>query len=548
MWPVMAWGLACGGLLQRCNGLQPDRLGGGDLNSAELQRDSLALLDDWSVKDTAGLRATLQGLFAGGDRAKLFVQAQRHDQFLAAHGHDNEFAKEGFQQTWLAKHRHQVGARSLLAWDAGRAAAMVSWGYATRLIGEIEAWHYLIAIARATQPHYASWYEFGEHYWLGYEWWSQEPAHQKQTPALELCTEEGSPWRTVPWSAPLDIPGFSVGIVFQYAPLPAAPRPTRGAAEAALNRPPAERFRAARAHESDGAFYVRDSSGQITWEDGHDLDLLPSQWADDWGPIGGPSASAIQTCQAHHMTFREYGSRPNELEGALRQLGYRSVGQYFRTQWTVGKYYGQPGQDWTLQTRLLEGPAWNQGAMNAFVNQQASQHAAAFASNPGLLAPIHGATFELYAEVSARAAELSEPAFSALLAKHGVDVANWRAADRGWTERIQRDSSGALANKLTELLGKYRPANALDPASVSFDKYCEISGAIGAWSELGVDSNAEIEKVFGMTMLDYGNVATHWSNQMMADVSLMTVYGEKLTQYQERYQAARPSAAAGVRF
>ena len=63
-------------------------------------------------------------------------------------------------------------------------------------------------------------------------------------------------------------------------------------------------------------------------------------------------------------------------------------------------------------------------------------------------------------------------------------------------------------------------AAAFNPATVSFDTYCEIMGAQAAWSAQGKDVSAMLKQVFNMTALDYSNVAQYWSPKMMTDMSL----------------------------
>ena len=77
----------------------------------------------------------------------------------------------------------------------------------------------------------------------------------------------------------------------------------------------------------------------------------------------------------------------------------------------------------------------------------------------------------------------------------------------------------------------------VDPASVSFEQFCEIMGAQNAWSMQGKDVNAMLKKVFNMSALDWSNVSSYWSTKMMSDMNLAMNMANLMTVAQNKYMA-----------
>ena len=70
---------------------------------------------------------------------------------------------------------------------------------------------------------------------------------------------------------------------------------------------------------------------------------------------------------------------------------------------------------------------------------------------------------------------------------------------------------------------------------MSFEKFCEIGGAMAAWSKTGKDVNAMLTKHFGMSAMDYSNVSMYFMQKMMADVSLLEKQAQLAAQYEQKY-------------
>ena len=73
------------------------------------------------------------------------------------------------------------------------------------------------------------------------------------------------------------------------------------------------------------------------------------------------------------------------------------------------------------------------------------------------------------------------------------------------------------------------------PEPVPFEKYCELSGAMAAWSKLGKDVGAMMNEKFRMSAAEFSNVSGYWMRRAMLDPSLLDRQ-QKLTQvYEELY-------------
>ena len=88
-----------------------------------------------------------------------------------------------------------------------------------------------------------------------------------------------------------------------------------------------------------------------------------------------------------------------------------------------------------------------------------------------------------------------------------------------------------MDNMASGQMGLQGPSAASEP--MGFEKYCEIAGAMQAWSKQGKDISAGLHKHFQMTAMDYSNVSMYWSQKMMADLSMF----ERQTQIANHFEA-----------
>lgn len=315
---------------------------------------------------------------------------------------------------------------------------------------------------------------------------------------------------------------------------------------------------------ADGADLVEDD-GEVQWVDRQPNDLPADQWRDDWGPLRGQGQELVNDFVYHDMVFDQTrAGDPNGAEQRLLGFGYASVGQFFRVRATVLKHFGE-NHGPLLSQRIYGGQTFTTAALKASQRMQQDKGAAVLAGNPSLLEPIEGVSLEVYAMLTAKVSTLSEAEFQQLLAQHGLDLPRWLKANSGWTERMQNDTTATVATKFSEAFmaagaGAYGAAAQAAAATgfdgsaaagaepMPFERYCELAGAMAAWSTIGVDVNSAMQQKFGVSALDYANISSWWFTKMMADMTLMNTYNQKMEYYQKQYAGQQPNVTGGISF
>jgi hypothetical protein len=236
---------------------------------------------------------------------------------------------------------------------------------------------------------------------------------------------------------------------------------------------------------------------------------------------------------------------PQQFRSLLARFGYADNLQYERVRATFRKYMNP--MDQRVQ----------QAQVNARNRATQEQMALKAQQSGDLLSPIEGVSMEQYAALVAwQASGMATAEFNQLLAKHGLDPAKFDRVSTAWTDRMRRDTSGAVGNAYAKAfsgagagqygaqgqagsaaMGGIAPPPGIDPASVSFEMFCEIMGAQTAWSTQGKDVNAMLKKVFNMSALDWSNVSSYWTTKMMSDMNLVMNMTNLMTAAQNKYMA-----------
>jgi hypothetical protein len=275
------------------------------------------------------------------------------------------------------------------------------------------------------------------------------------------------------------------------------------------------------------------------------------QNVDEWGPVGHPqqNPNALEDNFVHEQLLNEAMREPERHASLLKALGYQSAAHRAHVHHTFRRHYDG----------FLSSPQGQQlitkAAMRAM--NERMKYAGAEAAAGGLLDPIEGVSIAVYASLQSKQASASVDEFTSLLAQHQMDRAKWDRVAKGWLDRMQRDTSGAIAteyakhfstggqfgvmgaaaieNMSSGQMGLKGPDAGAEP--ISFEKYCEISGAMAAWSKQGKDISAGLDKYFKMTAMDFSNVSMYWSQKMMADMSMFETQTRMTEQYEKKYLA-----------
>lgn len=265
---------------------------------------------------------------------------------------------------------------------------------------------------------------------------------------------------------------------------------------------------------------------------------------EDWGPL---HPNQLEDDFMHDCLLRGAMDDPAKYQKILQQLGYRDATHRAVVHKTFMRRYEQ-------YLTSAEGQALvTRAAMRAMTEQTKFAVAAAGAS--GLLDPIEGVSLQVYANVQAKQANMQPAAFQQLLAQHQMDQAKWERVQKGWIDKMSKDTTGAIATEYSKAFmsagqGQFgaagaaaaqamgaggAPSAAAEP--LSFEKYAEISGAMAAWSKQGKDISAGLDKHFKMTAQDFSNVSMYWSQKMMQDLSSFDRLSDLTKRYEQQYMA-----------
>lgn len=212
---VMQWGLACAGVLTQMHEADHRWLG-GRAPSADATAECAKILSSWwGVTSAAELAETLDWLRDDGHRAAWDELAEELRDFgldpddAPDDDDDEEEAAQWRQKQLVAAWAPRIGARSLIAWDAGRLVSVVGWAFHARLIDPASAWAEILGAARKLQSTHASWSEVGQLYALGKQFWRGGADPELDRAVHALLSSPTSPWVQLPWNVSLVLPGVS---------------------------------------------------------------------------------------------------------------------------------------------------------------------------------------------------------------------------------------------------------------------------------------------------------------------------------------------------
>ncbi len=295
----------------------------------------------------------------------------------------------------------------------------------------------------------------------------------------------------------------------------------------------------------------------------------PTDWQfyyrmpDNWGGI---EWSNVDEFMFRYLSI-EQAQQLGTVDQYLSRFGYSGLPEWTHVVCTFFRHHfgaqGQiPADDVNID--MYSNPQWAQAATNASMRQIQDAQQQALAGDPTLNAPFEGVTIEQWAAVAARMAMVGNDAnaMARLLAEYQMDRAKYDRVAAEFMARMQRDMTGAIStiygNAFMEAQssqGMWGPQSGGTPGGadggaggepISFERYCEISGAMSAWAEQGGDVNGMLTQVFGLTTMQWVNVGGYWSQKMMTDMDLMGRMGDLTEQYKQKYSAGDPDADLDV--
>ena len=305
------------------------------------------------------------------------------------------------------------------------------------------------------------------------------------------------------------------------------------------------------------AFYEEMNLNDV-WRNAHGMQgvreqvSVPAHLAhvDEWGPLNPHQLpNALEENWVHEQLLMEALREPPRHASLLQTLGYRDATHRAMVHGTFRRHYegymiSPEGQQ--LVTRA---------AMRAM--NERMKYMTAGAAAGGVLDPVEGVAIATYANLQAKQASVSQDQFISLLAQNEMDMPKWERVAKGWLDRMTRDTTGVVAteyakgfsgqgqygsmgaaavdNMASGQMGLQGPAAA--QGEVPFEKYCEIAGAMNAWTKQGKDISAGLHKHFQMTAMDYSNISMYWSQKMMANLSMFDQQTQMAAHYERQYLA-----------
>jgi hypothetical protein len=304
------------------------------------------------------------------------------------------------------------------------------------------------------------------------------------------------------------------------------------------------------------AFYEEMNLNDV-WRNAHGMQGVAEQMSvpahlqnvDEWGPLNPhQNPNALEDNYVHEQLLNEAVREPERHTSLLQALGYRDAMQRAMVHGTFRRHYesfltSEQGQALVMKAAMR--------AMNERMKYMTAAGAAG-----GLLDPIEGVSVAIYGNLQVKQASVSVDEFNALLAQHQMDRPKWDRVAKGWLDRMTRDTTGVVATEYAKAFagqGQYGSMGAaaadnmasgqmglVGPSTaaaepMSFEKYCEIGGAMQAWSKQGKDISAGLHKYFQMTAMDYSNVSMYWSQKMMADLSMFERQTQISSHYEQQY-------------
>jgi len=270
---------------------------------------------------------------------------------------------------------------------------------------------------------------------------------------------------------------------------------------------------------------------------------------EDFGPL---HPNQLEDDFVHDHLLRGFMDDPAKYQAVLQQLGYRDATHRA----VVHKSFMRRYEQYLMSA---EGQGLVTKAAMRAMNER-TKLAVAAAGSSGLLDPIEGVSLQVYGTVQAKQPNMQPAAFQQLLAQHQMDQAKWERVQKGWIDKMSKDTTGAIATEYSKAFmnagqgqfgaagqaaagamgdgGFATQAPAANAEPVSFEKYAEISGAMSAWSKQGKDISAGLDKHFNkMTAQDFSNISMYWSTKMMQDLSSFDRLSKLTAQYEQQYLA-----------
>ena len=204
------WALATTSILTEYNNERHDILEGVERTEENIKKHKMLLNYWWGIDSRDDLLFMLHWLEQIGHRKRfnemsLYMRTLSDHEFIAMLKGLNKEDRNSWEVVF--KEWSRLGPKSLVGWDFCRYIHLCRRGYLLGYLGEKEAWDLIMPKARLLQETFDSWWDLGENYLIGREFWSferTEASGEFFSRAFEqLLKDEESPWHKIPWGLDL---------------------------------------------------------------------------------------------------------------------------------------------------------------------------------------------------------------------------------------------------------------------------------------------------------------------------------------------------------
>lgn len=177
----------------------------------------------------------------------------------------------------------------------------------------------------------------------------------------------------------------------------------------------------------------------------------------------------------------------------------------------------------------------DQGASTIEYQNSVREQAKDMEGEGEILAPIDGVSCATWASANAKIASNGDWTDEVLTIISG-DRAKWDKVNNAWQERMSNDTSFVIAQIYGDAFNASATGNLGGMADINetnfpFEKYIEVSVAMKHMTDQGKDPQQALS-LFDLTVADYSNVSTFWSNKQNENINY---YHELRIQLEEKF-------------
>ncbi len=180
------------------------------------------------------------------------------------------------------------------------------------------------------------------------------------------------------------------------------------------------------------------------------------------------------------------------------------------------------------------------GQMAQATQQEMIKSAETKKGEGGIMQPVEGISCEDWAKVNAKIASGGNK--DEAIKEIGVDSAKWDTVNNEWQTRMSNDTTFTISQIYgnafnASATGNLGAVSDINEDNFPYEKYVEISVAQDKLTSMGKDPQ-EILASFGLTVVDWSNVSSFWSQKFNENTEkYYHQYTELTKKYEEKYKS-----------